>query len=186
VEYPMKNKDLINWAKNEAETLLIDMPQRLKHIKSVGKRAEYVSKILDESDREILIAAAYLHDIGYSEKLNKTNFHPLDGAVYLKNKGLERIASLVAHHSCAENEAKLVGIYDKLSEFKCDDELVLNALSYCDWTTSPFGEKVTVEERINEIIERFGADSLITKSIKQTMSFRNKVKEDIEYRLRKI
>ena len=35
-----------------------------------------------------LVAAAWLHDIGYAPELVETGFHPLDGARYLRREGL--------------------------------------------------------------------------------------------------
>jgi HD superfamily phosphodiesterase len=62
----------------------------------------------------VLIAAAYLHDIGYAPTLARTGFHPLDGAVHLRELGEERLAGLVAHHSGAETEARLRGLAGQL------------------------------------------------------------------------
>ncbi|MER6000845.1 HD domain-containing protein [Nonomuraea angiospora] len=59
----------------------------------------------DEAD--ILTAFAYLHDIRYAPDLVSTGFHPLDGARYLRDvhQADETLCRLVAHHSCAVNEA---------------------------------------------------------------------------------
>ena len=59
---------------------------------------------------ELLIAAAYLHDIGYAPELEDTGFHPLDGARWLRAQGQERLACLVAHHSGAWFEAEARGL----------------------------------------------------------------------------
>jgi hypothetical protein len=72
-------------------------------------------------DRETLVAAAYFHDIGYAPELAKTGFHPLDGARFIRERGHERLARLVAHHSGARIEAQLRGITDYLDEFPFDD-----------------------------------------------------------------
>jgi HD superfamily phosphodiesterase len=72
---------------------------------------------------EDLVAAAWLHDIGYSPELVETGLHALDGARYLCRAGIEgQIVSLVAYHSCAEIEADVRGLGDALSaEFKPGD-----------------------------------------------------------------
>ena len=36
-------------------------------------------------DRRLLLAAAWLHDIGYAPTVRKTGFHPLDGGLYLRD-----------------------------------------------------------------------------------------------------
>lgn len=64
-------------------------------------KAHKVGRILNEADRPALIAAAWLHDVGYAPSLAVTGFHPLHGARYVRALGHERIAGLVAHHSGA-------------------------------------------------------------------------------------
>ena len=67
-------------------------------------------------DRALLVAAAYLHDIGYAPELEDTGFHPLDGARWLRAHGHERLAGLVAHHSGAVRGGAR-GLADALAEF---------------------------------------------------------------------
>jgi len=56
--------------------------------------------LFEEEDQPFLIAAAYLHDIGYALSLKKPGFHSLDGANdVLQSFGNKRLASLVAYHS---------------------------------------------------------------------------------------
>jgi hypothetical protein len=63
--------------------------------------------VLPAEERETLIAAAWLHDIGYAPALAKTGFHPLDGARHLEALGVDRrLCCLVAHHSGATFEAE--------------------------------------------------------------------------------
>ncbi len=46
---------------------------------------------------EALVAAAWLHDIGYAPEVTDTGFHPLDGARYLVGLGIaERVVNLWA------------------------------------------------------------------------------------------
>jgi len=75
----------------------------------VVARAQALRAIVAAVDREVLIAAAYLHDIGYARELVTTGFHPLDGARWLRGQGYERLACLVAHHSGARFEAQVKG-----------------------------------------------------------------------------
>ena len=74
----------------------------------------------------ILVAAAWLHDIGYAPELVETGFHPLDGARYLRRAGVDgQVVSLVAYHSCAQIEAEVRGLGDELaSEFSPGDPLL--------------------------------------------------------------
>src|SRR6266700_8376906 len=74
-----------------------------------------------------LIAAAYLHDIGYAPSLKKTGFHPLDGACYIRSCGYERLASLAAHHFEAGIEAQLLGHKQELDTFPRECSLLADA-----------------------------------------------------------
>lgn len=37
--------------------------------------------------------------------------------------------------------------------------------TYCDMTSGPEGQSVDVDERINEVMRRYGPDSVVTRSI---------------------
>jgi HD superfamily phosphodiesterase len=85
---------LEEWATDEAERLLSPLGDRWKHVRAVGERARSVAAILDYEDRHDLVAAAYLHDIGYAPDLQRTGLHQLDGARYIRSLGAERLARL--------------------------------------------------------------------------------------------
>jgi hypothetical protein len=66
-----------------AETWLARaLPRRWRHVQSVAVRAGRVAKALSLPDD--LVAAAWLHDIGYAPELAQTGFHPLDGACWAR------------------------------------------------------------------------------------------------------
>src|SRR5580698_9472668 len=91
------------WAAQTARQFLEhQLPVRWAHTQRVAAQARALRPILG-SDAELLEAAAWLHDIGYSAELAATGFHPLDGARYLRDvEGADEIACcLVAHHTCA-------------------------------------------------------------------------------------
>jgi HD superfamily phosphodiesterase len=77
-------------------SLLAPLGKRWSHVQGVVERARWVGSIFDETDRSYLIAAAYFHDIGYAPSLQRTGFHPLDGAYYLQSFRQDRLVSLVA------------------------------------------------------------------------------------------
>nr|WP_205831278.1 HD domain-containing protein [Microbispora sp. CL1-1] len=143
------------------------LPRRWAHTQGVALRAASLAPILgDEADR--LIAAAYLHDVGYSPELVDTGFHPLDGARYLRDVAGadERLCRLVAHHSCAVNEATERHLIDVLTaEFPPERQDLADALTYCDMTTGPDGRHLDVTERLAEIHSRYGPEHLVSRSI---------------------
>ena len=106
---------LLSWA-------LLDDPglrRRWSHVQAVARRAEELAGQLrlDDEDAEVLVAAAWLHDCGYSP-LIAAGFHPVDGARYLRRFGApETVCCLVANHSGAAVEAEVRGRSAELAEF---------------------------------------------------------------------
>lgn len=153
-------------AKNIAELLLAQqLPRRWRHVQSVAAKASRVAETLPASERPVLVAAAWLHDIGYSPSLVSSVLHALDGARWLRNNGYDmRIASLVAYHSCALYEAEERGLADILrAEFLSENSAVSDALWYSDMTTGPDGQDFTVGERLAEIRQRYGPGHIVTR-----------------------
>jgi hypothetical protein len=157
-------------AKLGEELLAAALPRRWRHVRSVARRARWVAKQLALSDE--LVAAAWLHDIGYAPELVETGFHPLDGARYLSCAGFDgQVVSLVAYHSCAQIEADVRGLGAELaSEFTPADPLLADALLYCDMTTGPDGDYVRPADRLVEIRGRYGPDHEVTRFVERAAS----------------
>ena len=68
-------------------------------------------------DADLVEAAAWLHDIGYSPDLVGTGFHPLDGARYLRDawRASPLLCRLVANHTGALIEAEERGLAEELA-----------------------------------------------------------------------
>jgi hypothetical protein len=147
----------VNDTRDLAEQLLVaELPRRWRHSSGVAARAAGIA-VASSRLRDLLVAAAWLHDIGYALPLVDTGFHPIDGARYLRGLDVdEAIVNLVAHHSCARVEAQLRGLDGLLQrEFARDESLPHDELCFCDQTTSPDGELVDVAERLAEIRRRY-------------------------------
>lgn len=164
-----KNTNLINWTSGQAKLLISPLGNRWLHVQGVVKRAELVSIILPGPECSLLIAAAYLHDIGYAPSLQKTGFHPLDGAYYLQGLKENRLASLVAYHSGAQFEAQLRGLTPELNQFRQEQSIVADTLDYCDMTTNSTGLQVTFQERIDDIFSRYDKTHIVNKAIHQAI-----------------
>ncbi|MFJ8669691.1 HD domain-containing protein [Streptomyces sp. NPDC093600] len=156
------------WATQVAEAELSStLPRRWVHTKGVAKGAVEVSQVFGQ-DAGLLIAAATLHDVGYAPRLATTGFYPLDGARFLRDEhgADERLVRLVANHSFALLEAEKRGCGGLVSEFPLLEEpLLVDALVYCDMTTAPDGGRATAEERVAEILGRYGDDSVVGRFI---------------------
>lgn len=157
---------MVNWAAEQASTLLKPQRNRWLHVQGVVKMAHLVGRIFDEEDYAYLIAAAYLHDIGYAPQISQTGFHPLDGARFvLSSLSDMRLASLVAHHSEAHFEAQLRGYAGELQAFPREQSAVTDALTYCDQIIGPTGLQVSLQERTSEVIQRYGETHIVTQAM---------------------
>ncbi len=133
------------------------LPRRWRHVQAVAIEATRLCETLQVSHGVVL--AAWLHDIGYGPSILDTGFHPLDGARFLRSRGWDdEVCCLVAHHSDAANQADPhLGIQLR-AEFAEVDGLARDILWTADATTGPDGQYVTLDERIAEITDRYGAD----------------------------
>jgi HD superfamily phosphodiesterase len=158
----------VSWARDLAKELLADaLPRRWAHSQGVGSKADSIAHIVGD-EAETLACAAWLHDVGYAPDLVQTGFHSLDGARYLRDVAHvdSTICRLVANHSHAIMEASRRGLADELrEEFPAVDGLLSDALAYSDMTTSPDGDPVDVEIRLNEIAERYEPGSIVAEFI---------------------
>jgi HD superfamily phosphodiesterase len=148
--------------------LLEPLGQRWAHTLGVVERSHGFWDVLSASDFEALVSAAYLHDVGYAPRLVETGFHSLDGALFLRALGLERLAWLVAHHSGARAEAEERGLLAPLERFPEERSLVADALTYCDLTTDAIGAPTSVSARIADIRARYGARDPVGRAIRRS------------------
>jgi putative nucleotidyltransferase with HDIG domain len=151
----------VHRARDLAEQLLVELPERWRHTIGVARRAETVTGTLgSHGDRAALLAAAWLHDIGYAPELRDTGFHPIDGARYLQaHHWPARIAGLVAHHSGALCVARVRGLAEAMACFPHEDSAVCDALIYADQTVGPNGRDMNVEHRLADMLRRHGPGS---------------------------
>jgi anti-anti-sigma regulatory factor len=152
---------LVRDARRLAQLLLAGLPERWRHTVGVAARAEEIVDTLPAAaDAGALVAAAWLHDIGYAEQVRDTGFHPLDGGLHLRGLGWpDRVACLVAHHSEAMCVAEVRGLADRLAQFPREDTAVADALTYADQTVGPNGRAMELDERLADMLRRHGPES---------------------------
>jgi hypothetical protein len=161
----------VSWARAQAERLLVPLGVRWAHTVAVAGQAERLRPAFEEREADHLVAAAYLHDIGYAPELAHTGFHPLDGAFWLTGLAEPEIVALVAHHSCAWVEADARGVGADLDGLPRPNLDVLDALTYCDMTSGPDGQLVTLAQRLVEVKSRYGPGHLVTQSIEAAADY---------------
>jgi putative nucleotidyltransferase with HDIG domain len=125
-------------------------------LQGVAAAAELMAAGLATPDADAVVAAAWLHDVGYAPSVRSTSFHPVDGAAFVRAEGFSAVVvSLVAYHTGAVFEARERGLLDALAEFPEPPQLLLDVLTCADMTTGPDGSRVRAEDRVSEILARY-------------------------------
>lgn len=160
---------LAKWAYDLAESLLADnLPQRWAHSQRVRSQALTLAPTLEE-DAELLAAAAIVHDIGYARDAVDTGQHMIDGARYLRDVvGADpRLCNIVAFHTSSPWEASQLGLGDALNEFGPAEAELVDAITYCDLTSTPTGDLVDPAERLSEVLARYGPEHVVFRAVSE-------------------
>jgi hypothetical protein len=160
------DEDILEAAAAWAGEYVAPLGRRWQHVRAVASKAARVATTFSSNDAGVLVAAAWLHDIGYAGDLALSGFHPLDGGRFVRARGVEdRVALLVANHSGARVEAELRGIEGYAAEFPFIDDALDAALTYCDLTTGPDGLEMSLHRRVAEISDRYGRDHVTARAV---------------------
>jgi putative nucleotidyltransferase with HDIG domain len=161
--------DTVLRARVIAEQRLGSVAPRWAHVRGVAAAVELMATGLATIEVEAVVAAAWLHDVGYAPSVRRsTGFHPVDGALFVRAEGFPAVVvSLVAHHTGAVFEARERGLVDALAEFSEPPELLLDVLTCADMTTGPDGSRVRVEDRVREILSRYPEDDPVHRAIER-------------------
>ena len=168
-----------------ADQLLSGVGTRLAHSAMVASQAERACCLLDGEWRRVIVDAAWLHDVGYSLRVNRTGFHALDAARWLRDRGWKTaICRLVAWHTESDVEGGLRGLGEELAaEFEPPPTIAAAALTWADLTSSPSGEPCTPDDRITDILRRYPPDSIVHRAITIATPRLRSVSEEIDARL---
>lgn len=164
----------MDWTASECEEvareLLIGSPARWSHVRLVARNLRELMR--SEPSRGRLLAAAWLHDIGYAAPLIDTGMHAVDGAAFLDRAGApSEIVSLVAFHTGAEYEAEERALVDQLMQFDRPPQEDLDVLILADLSSGPAGERVTVAERLDEITRRYESQHPVHRAIMRSRTY---------------
>lgn len=168
-----------------ATELLAGVATRLDHSRGVAERGGEAFHLLRAPWRTALIDAAWLHDIGYSQAVVVTEFHPLDGARWLTKHGWRsEVCRLVAWHTGAAVEARLRNLDKALrAEFLPPPRRAQAALTWADLTSSPTGESCSVEARLIDILCRYPFDSVVHRAVSSNLRSLREAVEVIQHLL---
>lgn len=153
-----------------AEAALVSLPRRWRHVQCVASVAEGFS--LSVAEHNSVLASAWLHDVGYAPGWAVTGFHPVDGARRLRELGWpDAVVSLVAYHSGAEWEARERGLDAELAAVARPDPRLLDFVTFADMTSSPDGERVSVQQRVAEILSRYPEGDPVHRAVTESAPF---------------
>lgn len=157
----------VDWALFMAEEQLSGpLPGRWRHVRGVIAKARAVAGALalPADERDVLVAAAALHDIGLAPDITATKASFLDGARWLAAQGApKRLVDLVAHCVCGQVEAALQGHEAEYAGFTDERSPTRDALWYCCLTTGADGTPVSVTDRIAAWATTYADDDVITR-----------------------
>ncbi|SLH40810.1 HD domain-containing protein [Mycobacteroides abscessus] len=164
------SEDMSQRAEQLAQRFLAhELPTRWAHTCGVIREVKSLSAHLPEEQRETLATAAALHDIGYARPLALTGFHPIDGARYCALTGFPAsVVGLVAHHTGARYEAEERKLGKLHSEYPVPPADLLAVLSCADLSTSPLGDPVEPEARIQEVLRRYTNSDPVHRAIQRS------------------
>jgi hypothetical protein len=151
--------------------LLYGLGTRLSHSAAVAAQVDRVVALVEPSWRSRLEDAAWLHDIGYGSAVVVTEFHPLDGARWLREHDWpSETCRLVAWHTEPLAEARRRNLdAELLAEFDRPDRLAAAALTWADLTSSPRGERWDPEQRLADILMRYPSGSPVHEATRASL-----------------
>lgn len=167
-----------------AHELLGQLPARWAHTCGVARAAADIADRVRDVDGDLLVAAAWVHDIGYAPSLAATGLHHLDGAALLADKGEPELAGLVAHHTSGDAEADVRGLTVELQRIELPNPVMAAALAYCDLHTGSEGAATDVEARVADVNARYGPQHPVTRGLLAAMPLLREQVDSIERRLR--
>lgn len=139
---------------------------RWNHILGVARQAARLAEKFfsaDANKKQEMFLLGMLHDIGY-EFAETGRQHAVVGGEILRGTGYAQWRAVAAHGDPDVEEMT--------------DELFL--LNCADMTTGPKGEMMTMEERLQEVGERFGRES---DACKKMARMRERLTEDARFGL---
>lgn len=151
-----------------ARRLLGQDSDRLAHCRYAAGIADLAADVLGLPDSDELVAAAWLHDIGYAPTIARTGFHPLDGALHLAAEGWpDQVVLLVAHHSYAAVLAPYFGVEHQVAVLDHASADAEDILTYADLRSGPTGMGALPQKRINEKRSRRAASSVVPQDVRE-------------------
>ncbi|MFF0818334.1 HD domain-containing protein [Rhodococcus sp. NPDC003318] len=182
---PAASSSIVTAAESLTHRLLDENRGRLHHCAGVAARARALTPTVAPDEGEILVAAAWLHDIGYSTRVRESGFHPLDGARYLRRHHWPAlVCDLVAHHSGSRFVAVILDLTGALAEFTHREDALSDALTVADKTTGPDGAEIDLDARMRGMLSRHDPASPTARAHGEREPYFRAAFDRVEHRLK--
>lgn len=168
VRVPAMDSATIDRARARAAELFVESPDLFEHSARTAQVATDLALRIPRSRATDVVAAAWLHDIGYATSAQRTGFHPLDGALFLMaDHWPERIVRLVAHHSLAALEAPFYGVGHHLSVIEVVSGVDADILTTADLLAGPGSPPPSADARIQALRISDAAAGLVPEDVRE-------------------
>ncbi len=107
------------------EKLAFCLPGRWIHVQAVAAKATTLTAVVPNAD--VLVAAAWLHDIGYAPDIAETGLHALDGARWMGH--VDGSVQARYTHITAKMRARLMDDLTEMWEAALDERLAMSPRS---------------------------------------------------------
>lgn len=160
----MKNKPDRIPTRAQCEELMAKcdmLPNIVEHSFQVMRVALAITDNLKESvsvDREVVIAGALLHDITKTRSIETKERHAESGGMLLRELGFLRIAEIVEQHVVMKDRNLEGALEEKEIVYYADKRVTHEKI-------------VTLEERVRDLLERYGQSEEIRELILQNMQY---------------
>lgn len=140
--------------------LFVGHEPRLAHMRDAAAFARDLrtSFGLDDERGVLLERSALLHDIGYAPSLRLFGYHPLDGALFLEDRGEHSwVVEGVLRHSQADRKTdRFPGVTGEyaLRPPRTDAAWLVRAVTVADWRAAGVGGRVSFARRFQDIAVR--------------------------------
>lgn len=159
---------LVGRARALAADILRDDPAVHEHSRRTARRAAALAHGIPSSRAADVVSAAWLHDIGYAAPLQRTGFHPLDGALFLMAEDWpERVVRLVAHHGLAVIEAPFYGVGHHMGVIEAISGVDADILISADLSSGLGDPAPSVEGRLEALNRSDAALGLVPEDVRQ-------------------
>lgn len=159
---------LVTRARALSADLLRDDAALRQHSARAASVAAKLTRRIPTSRPAEVVAAAWLHDIGYAAGLKRTGFHPLDGALFLMTDDWpERVIRLVAHHSLAALEAPFYGVGHHLGVIEVVNGPDADILVSADLSSGAGDPIPTVDQRLEAMRAADEALGLVPADVRE-------------------